>query len=317
MKSIYLTKTHGFPVLGLGTFKTEPGIMYNTVKEALNLGYQHIDCAPVYGNQAEIGKALINAINQKIVTREQLWVTSKLWNDNHAPDDVETAIKKTLTELNLDYLDLYLMHWPVAVKKGLFLPEKAEDLISLKDMPLTSTWAAMEKLIDKGLCRHIGVSNFSIKKINMLLDTAKIKPEVNQIELHPYLQQPEMFEFCKKNDIVLTAYSPLGSPDRPERLKETDEPTLLTDPAILSLADKYSVTAAQILIAWLLHKDAVVIPKSTNLVRMKQNLEAIKVKLVNDDLLKIESLNRNYRYYKGGAWLLEGSDYTYQNLWNE
>ncbi|MCW8860277.1 MAG: aldo/keto reductase [Deltaproteobacteria bacterium] len=317
MKTLQLKNTDELPMLGLGTFKTEPGEMQTAIQKALNLGYRHIDCAPVYGNQPEIGEALSASINAGVVSRDQLWITSKLWNDCHAPEDVQPALEITLADLKLDFLDLFLMHWPVAVTKGLFLPESAEDLIPLDELPLIKTWKAMEKLVGKGLCRHIGVSNFSVKKLESLLATAEIKPEVNQIELHPYLQQAEMFEFCKNNNIFLTAYSPLGSPDRPDRLKDEDEPILLQEPIIIALAEKYSVPPAQILISWLIHKGAAVIPKSTNPERMRSNLDAAKVSLTRDDLQQIKNLDRQRRYYKGQAWTLEGSSYTSANLWDD
>lgn len=305
------------PMLGLGTFKSEPGSIYSVIKNALLSGYQHIDCAPVYGNQAEIGTAISDAITEGITSREKLWITSKLWNDSHAPEDVEPAIEQTLRELRLDYLDLYLVHWPVVVKKGMFLPKTGADLISLEELPISTTWKAMERLVEKGLCRHIGVSNFSTKKLQNLLESAEIKPEVNQIEIHPYLRQTKMFDFCKRNSIYLTAYSPLGSPDRPERLKETGEPVLMQEPNLLSLAQKHSCSPAQILLSWLLHKGAAVIPKSCNVVRMRMNLEAQRIELSESDSKLLDDLDRHRRYYNGTAWTIPGSPYSLANLWDE
>lgn len=317
MKKVEFRHKEGCPALGLGTFKAEPGIVYNAIKEAIRIGYRHIDCAPVYGNQKEVGKAIQEAIGEGIVTREQLWITSKLWNDCHAPEDVEPALDKTLAELQLDYLDLYLIHWPVAVRKGLFLPETAKDLIPLSDMPLADTWSAMENLVANGSARHIGVSNFSVVKLAELLDIARIKPEANQIELHPYLQQRQLVDFCQKNQIHVTAYSPLGSPDRPDRLKEKGEPTLLKEPTISLIAEQNHASPAQVLISWAIHQDIIVIPKSTSADRLKENLAAADLKLSQNDIEKINKLDRHRRYYNGSAWTLAGSDYTMENLWDE
>ncbi len=225
--------------------------------------------------------------------------------------------RKTLTDLQIDYLDLYLIHWPVAQKAGVWLPEKPEEQISLDDCPLSETWAAMEKLVQKGLCRHIGVSNFSIKKLQDLNQKAHIKPEVNQIELHPYLQQKEMLQYCRDNGIHITAYSPLGSPDRPERLKVADEPVLLEEPTIVSIAERHGVSAARVLLNWVLRQGASVIPKSVNPARIRQNLSATELNLTNEDLQAIAQLNINRRYGTGSSWILEGGPYTMDNLWDE
>lgn len=317
-----MTETQGepmatMPMLGLGTFKSEPGLTYHAVKDAIKIGYRHIDCAPVYGNQLEVGEAIRDVIAEGVIRREQLWITSKLWNDSHKPEDVLPALEQTLSDLKIDSLDLYLMHWPVAVRKGLFLPEKAEDLVSLEEIPLSVTWKEMEEMVGRGLCRNIGVSNFSHKKIAELVAAAQIIPFANQVENHPYLQQDDLLQFCHSHEIILTAYSPLGSPDRPDRLKVDEEPVLMQEPTIQALAEKHSASAAQILISWLLTRGAAVIPKSTNAERMRINLESVDIKLSEDDMCQIRHLDRHRRYYNGTIWTIEGSSYQLENLWDE
>ncbi|MBU1418088.1 MAG: aldo/keto reductase [Proteobacteria bacterium] len=317
MKTLQFGNGDQMPILGLGTWKSAPGDVYRAVKEALRLGYRHIDCAAIYGNEPEIGQALHESFKEGVVHRDQMWITSKLWNNSHASEDVQPALEKTLADLHLGYLDLYLIHWPVVIKKGVVFPESAKDLIGLDVLPISETWKAMEGLVDKSLCRHIGVSNFSIAKLQALLDNAKLKPEMNQIELHPYLQQSAMLDFCSKNGIHLTAYSPLGSSDRPPGMKVKGEPVLLQEPLIATIAKRCGATQAQVLISWAIHRGTAVIPKSVNPERMKQNLGAAEVSLTQNDMEELAGLDRNRRYVSGDFWSPEGSPYTAANLWEE
>lgn len=317
MKTLQFKNGDPMPILGLGTWKSEPGKVYDAVKEAIRVGYRHIDCAHIYGNEVEIGNAIAESISDGVVTRDQLWITSKLWNDSHAPIHVQPGLATTLNNLQLDYLDLYLIHWPVALRNGAGFPFRSDDFISLDKLPIVDTWAAMEKLVDAGSCRHIGVSNFSQTKVNALLDVARIKPEMNQIELHPYLQQSALVTFCQSHGVHVTAYSPLGSGDRPDLLKEAHEPVLLEDDAIATIAQEQGVSPAQVLIAWAIHRGTAVIPKSVTPARIQQNLAAAEVTLSENHLKMLEGCDRHRRYVSGSFWCVEGSPYTLENLWDE
>jgi alcohol dehydrogenase (NADP+) len=317
MKTLQFSNGDSMPILGLGTWKSKPGEVYKAVKVALRVGYRHIDCARIYGNEAEIGKAFAECFQEGVVKREDIWVTSKLWNDSHAPEHVQPGLEETLSDLQLDYLDLFLMHWPVALKKGASFPLSAEKMISLDDLPLEATWGAMESLVDKGLCRHIGVSNVSLPKLKSLVAAAKLKPEMNQVELHPYLQQNDLLGFCHQNGIHMTAYSPLGSPDRPDTFKTEGEPVLMADPTIVAIAKRRGVSPAQVLIAWAIHRGTAVIPKSVNSERIEQNLATADLSLTPEDLAEIASLDRHRRYVDGKIWVVENGPYTLANLWDE
>ena len=303
------------PALGLGTWKSDPGVVGEAVREALRIGYRHIDCAPIYGNEAEIGEAFSAAFADGDVKREELWVTSKLWNHSHRNDDVLPALKQTLADLRLDYLDLFLIHWPVAHQPGVTFPETPDQFMSLDDVPLAETWAAMEEAVDQGLARHIGVSNFRPGKIDEVLGRARIKPAVDQVECHPYLAQNELLAYLREHGTVLTAYSPLGSPDRPDRLRKDEEPKPFEEPVTRSIADRLGATPAQVLIAWALHRGTSVIPKSANADRLRQNFEAQHIRLSDEDMATLNGLDRGYRFIDGSFWTPEGSPYTLADLW--
>ncbi|MEO1086550.1 MAG: aldo/keto reductase [Acidobacteriota bacterium] len=313
MKNLPLGK--GFPALGLGTWKSAPGDVGAAVKTAIDAGYRHIDCAAIYGNEAEIGDALKDCFAAGVVSRDDLWITSKLWCDGHS--DPRAALEKTLADLRLDRLDLYLIHWPISVRPGASFPLDGDDFIGRDELPLAELWRSMEALADAGLTTHIGVSNFNTHKLKELLDGARIPPAVNQVEMHPYLQQPDMLTFCAEHNVQLTAYSPLGSLDRPEHMKGDDEPNLLEDAVIRGIADDAGVTPAQVLLAWAVQRGTSTIPKSTNPGRLAENLAAADITLGDDAMAKIAELDRHRRYVDGTFWAAPGSPYTVEDLWGE
>lgn len=316
MKQLDLIGGGQMPAIGLGTWKSTPGEVGEAVLEALRIGYRHIDCAWIYGNEAEIGAAFRQAFDEGICTRDELFVTSKLWNNAHQPEHVRPAIDDTLAKLGLDHLDLYLMHWPVALRHDAMIPEKADDFVSLDDVPLGATWAAMGELQAAGLTKHIGVSNFSVRRLQELAAQSEVVPAANQVEMHPQLPQDELLAYCREHGIVITAYSPLGSPDRPPQMKADNEPPLLDHPVVVQVAEAHGVSPAQILIAWAVARDTSVIPKSVNAGRMAQNLAAADITLSDGDMQALNEVAGPFRYISGSFWAQEGSPYTLEWLWD-
>ncbi|KAL6616375.1 hypothetical protein ACP70R_038645 [Stipagrostis hirtigluma subsp. patula] len=229
------------PSVGLGTWQSAPGAVGDAVYAAVKAGYRHVDCARDYGNEKEVGLALKKLFEEGVVKRQDLFITSKLWCDHHAAEDVPEALNQSLDDLQLDYLDLYLIHWPFGLKKGtsLFNPEN----YVLPDIP--STWGAMEKLYDAGKARAIGVSNFSSKKLSDLLAVARVPPVVNQVECHPGWQQTKLHSFCQSSGVHLTAYSPLGSSGT-----AWVNSNVLEEPVIVSVAETLGKTPAQVALRW-------------------------------------------------------------------
>ena len=247
--------------LGLGVYQSPPGrVTRNAVNFALRVGYRHVDTARIYGNEADVGEA----VRESGVPRGDLFVTTKLWNSDQGYDSTLRACEASLKRLGLDYLDLYLVHFPV--------PDVRKE-----------TWSAMETLLKKERCRAIGVSNFTIRHLEELIEESHVIPSVNQVEFHPFLYQRELLKYCQKQGIQVEAYSPLA---RGERLKH---------PRIGSLAEKYSKTPAQLMIRWGIQHGLVVIPKSTREERIRENGQVFDFDISDDDMRTLDSLNEDLR----------------------
>ncbi|MCH7411925.1 aldo/keto reductase [Belliella sp. R4-6] len=315
MKTLIFENGDEIPVLGLGTWKSKPGEVYQAVLWAIESGYRHIDCAAIYNNEKEVGEALTKAFADGLVKREELFITSKLWNDCHRKEDVKKGLLKSLSDLNLEYLDLYLIHWPVSFKKGVGFAENREQYFTYSDVPLSQTWQGMQSLKAEGLVKHIGMSNFNIAKLKEVLAIGGAAPEMNQVEMHPYLRQDKLVEFCKANDILMTAYSPLGSGDRSKSIKKTDEPNMFEDDVVLSIASKYRVNAAAVLLAFSINRGIAVIPKSVNQDRIRQNLLASELVLEKGDLDQLLQIQSQYRFIDGTFFTGSKSPYSLSDLW--
>ncbi|KAF6211971.1 hypothetical protein GE061_012488 [Apolygus lucorum] len=279
------------PVLGLGTWKSKPGEVLEAVKYAICVGYRHIDCALLYGNEKEVGQAIQAKICDGTITRENIFVTSKLWNTFHGNFcKVKEGLEKTLTDLCLPYLDLYLIHWPTGFVQGDELwPKSPNGEIAVStEHHFTCVWQEMERLQKIGLTRMIGVSNFNQAQINKIMSIANICPVMNQVECHPYLNQVQLSSFCKEKTINITAYSPLGARD----FVSAGTPGPLDDYMISCIAKKHCKTAGQILIRYQIQRGHVVIPKSVSPERIAQNFEVFDFSLSDQEMNMILALER-------------------------
>lgn len=292
MQTYTLNNGLPIPAIGLGTWKSPKEKVGEAVLYAIeHVGYRHIDCASIYGNEKEIGNALLQA--NKSIKREELFITSKLWNTDHNPENVEDACRQTLADLQLEYLDLYLMHWGIAFAHGDNTePVDTDGKAITASISIRETWEAMEQLVKKGLVKSIGVANFTTMMLLDLLTYASIKPAMNQIELHPYNTQTELVEFCLDRQILITAYSPLGRADE----------ALHHEPIIVSLAKKYQKTPPQILLNFAISRGTIPIPKSTNKERITENFAVFDFALTKQEQSDIATLNKNYRLVNPIGW---------------
>ncbi|KAJ9448880.1 putative NAD(P)H-dependent D-xylose reductase xyl1 [Diplonema papillatum] len=315
-KEFVLSTGSKMPAVGLGCWKIPNDVCEATTYEAIKAGYRLIDEACAYGNEKECGAGIKRAIGEGIVTREKLWVTSKLWNTYHRKEHVKAACKRTLSDLGLEYLDLYLIHFPIALK---FVPfetryppdwafdPKAEKVCMEEDsVPMHETWEAMEELVKEGLVRHIGLSNVGTTMLRDVLNYAKVKPTVLQIELHPYLTQSKLIRLCREKQVAVTGFSSFGASSYVELGAATEVESCLVDPVVKSIADKHKKTPAQVALRWAVQRGTAVIPKSTKVSRLKENIDLFDFELTDEEMKTLDGLNKNRRFNDPGTFCEPG-----------
>ena len=297
-RSKKLVLNHGggrMPALGFGTLIPDPAVTISATRDALEAGYRHLDCAERYRNEREVGEALRASLAAGGIAREDIFVTTKLWNSNHRPERVEPAFNASLERLGLDYLDLYLIHTPFAFQPGDEQdPRDANgDVIYDKGVTLLDTWSAMEKLVDHGRCGAIGLSDIGLDELRPLYESARIKPAAVQVEAHPYLPETELLEFCKEHGIVFLAFAPLGHGIRPGPLE---------DPVISQIAARTGKTPAQVLLAWAIQRGGALLTTPKTAARAQENLDVSALpEDAFDEINRIETRQRFNEVVKTGS----------------
>nr|XP_004662469.2 aldo-keto reductase family 1 member C1 [Jaculus jaculus] len=298
---VKLNDGHFIPVLGFGTALRKMTLKSEALKAtqlAIDAGFRHIDTADVYQNEEQIGLAIQSKIADGVIERADIFLTSKLWCTCLRPELVRPTLERSLKRLQVDYIDLYLIHHPVAMKPGEeYFPLDEHGKLAFDTVDLCATWEALEKCKDLGLAKSIGVSNFSRGQLEMILNKPGLrhKPVCNQVECHLYLNQSELLDFCKSKDVVLVAYGALGT-QRNKNWVDKNAPFLLDDPVLCAMAKKYKRTAALISLRYLLQRGTVVLAKSFNEERIKENLQVFDFQLASEDMKVLDGLNKNFRY---------------------
>lgn len=312
MQHLTLNSGREIPVVGLGLWKVELSSVEALVVEAARSGYRHFDSASDYGNERETGAGLRRVLNDGICRREDLWITSKLWNTYHRPEHVRPAVEHSLRDLGLDYLDLYLIHFPIALAfvpfeerypPGWFFDPLAEHPKMKPDrVPLSETWGAMEELVREGLVRDIGVCNFGTSLLRDLMSYARIPPAVSQIESHPYLAQHKLVRFCQEQQIAVTAFSPLGALSYLSLQMAEESESILSHETVQNLATRYNRSPAQIVLRWGIQRGTAVVPKTTRIERLRENISLFDFELSDDEMREIDALDCNRRFNDPGSF---------------
>lgn len=291
--SVKLNNNKSIPIIGLGTYNEEDAnVLVNAIKAAVKVGYRHFDCAYFYNNEEHIGRGIRESIQESNgqLKREDFFIVSKCWSSYHSKAKTRECLNKILEKFQLDYIDLFLIHWPMSFQEGGDpIPIGSDGKVILSDIHFIETYQAMEELVAEGKTKSIGLSNFNAKQVQEILNIAKIKPVCNQFEIHPMFQQYELTNFCQKNDIAVVAYAPFGNPsycDRPELKPKGPEP--LNHPVILKIAEKYKKTTSHVILRWLIQRNIVVIPKSVTPSRIASNFQLFDFELTQDDMNSIK-----------------------------
>ena len=307
------------PCIGMGTFGSDRfghEEVAAAVEGAAEIGYRMFDCASVYGNEHLIGKSF-DVMLKSGIKREELFITSKVWNDKH--DNVIESCKKSLSDLGLDYIDLYFVHWPFPNfhPQGCSIDSRSPDARPYIQEEFMNTWRQMEQLVEMGLVRHIGTSNVTIPKLKLILRDAKIKPAANEMELHPSFQQPELYNYCIENGIQPIGFCPIGSPTRPDRDKDPNDVVDMQMPELVAIAKAHNVHPAIICVKWAVQRGQVPIPFSIYRNEYVGNLKCVTEDPLSDEEMKImTSIDKNCRFIKGHVFLWEGAN-DWDDLWDE
>jgi D-xylose reductase len=310
METIDLKWGARLPKVGFGFWKVEKDRTAEVCRTAIEVGYRHLDCACDYGNETEVGQGIAQAVSDDVCNREDLWVTSKLWNTYHAPEHVQAACEKSLDDLGLEYLDLYLMHFPIAQRfvpfeksypPGWFFdPNAPNPTIEEARVPVSDTWQAMEELAKSGLVRNIGICNFGTSQLRDLLSYAKIRPSVLQVETHPYLTQEKLLRFCDQERIAYTAFSPLGAQSYFSLGMADPSEAVMEHAAVRDVATASGRTPAQVLLRWGVQRGTAVIPKTASRERMEENINVFDFELTDAQMNAISSLDLQRRFNDPG-----------------